>query len=192
MKHIQFLLAIVVGTALLSIATSASAQGQNTRPGCATVVRVEGQVEYNLGDGNWHPLVAGKVLAPGSTIRTLFNGHADVVLGREIEFPQAKPRPERIGQASDAQVTGFVDYRPSAEQNAIRLTPDTTVSIDKLFITDTGADSVSDTELNLTQGKIYCSVKKITGASQYLVKIPKGIAGVRGTKFSIDIFGTVV
>jgi len=190
MRHIKSLPAVFVGVTLLAFAATAMAQG--TKPGCATVVRVEGRVEYNLGDGNWHPLVAGKVLPPGSTVHTDFNGSADIVLGREIEFPQARPRPERIGQASDAQVTGYIDYRPSAEQNAIRLTPDTAVSIDKLFITDTGADSVSDTELNLTQGKIFCTVKKLTGASQYMVKIPKGIAGVRGTQFSIDVGGKVV
>ena len=189
MKHVKFLLAAFASMLMVSAATAAALE---TKPGCATVVRVEGQVDYNLGDGNWHPLVAGKALPPGSTIRTHFNGHTDIVLGREVEFPQAKSVPQRIGQAADAQVVGYVDYRPSAEQNVIRLTPDTTVSIDKLFITDTGADSVGDTELNLTQGKIFCSVKKLNGASQFLVKIPKGIAGVRGTKFSIDIFGTVV
>ncbi len=185
----NFLLAIFAGVALLAWVTTATAA--DTKSGCATVVRVEGQVEYNLGDGKWIPLVAGKALPPGSTVRTLFNGHADIVLGREIQFPQAKPRPDRIGEPSDSRVTGFADYRPSAEQNAIRMAPDTTVSVDKLFITDTGADSVSDTELNLTQGKIFCSVKKLTGASQYTVKIPKGIAGVRGTRFSIDVNGTV-
>ena len=190
MKHVQLFSAAILAVAPLTLSAKAATLG--TQPGCATIVRAVGQVEYNLGDGQWHPVVAGKVLPPGSTIRTLFNGHADVVLGREIQFPQAKPNPERIGQASDGQVTGFIDYRPSVEQNAIRLVPDTTVSIDKLFITDTGADSVSDTELNLTQGKIYCSVKKLSGASKYFVKIPQGIAGVRGTWFSIDVAGQVV
>jgi hypothetical protein len=43
----------------------------------------------------------------------------------------------------------------------------------------------------LQQGHIFASVKKLSGASQYLVKIPNGIAGVRGTKLSIDADGTV-
>jgi hypothetical protein len=50
-------------------------------------------------------------------------------------------------------------------------------------------DTVSDTELDLRQGRIYCSVKKLSGASQYLIKIPNGIAGVRGTLFIIDASG---
>jgi hypothetical protein len=86
-------------------------------------------------------------------------------------------------------VRGFVSYKPSAEQNAVRLTSDTMLAIDKLTVSDTGVDTVSDTELDLRQGRIYCSVKKLSGASQYLIKIPNGIAGVRGTLFVIDANG---
>ena len=86
---------------------------------------------------------------------------------------------------------GYVSYKPSAEQNAIRLTGDTVLAIDKLTVSDTGVDTVSDTELDLRQGRIYCSVKKFSGASQYLIKIPNGIAGVRGTLFVIDANGYV-
>jgi hypothetical protein len=68
--------------------------------------------------------------------------------------------------------------------------PETTLGIDKLTVTDTGADTVSDTELDLQRGKIFASVKKLNGASQYLIKLPSGIAGVRGTKFSICADGT--
>jgi hypothetical protein len=66
---------------------------------------------------------------------------------------------------------------------------DTMLAIDKLTVSDTGVDTVSDTELDLRQGRIYCSVKKLSGASQYLIKIPNGIAGVRGTLFYIDATG---
>ena len=86
---------------------------------------------------------------------------------------------------------GLIAYTPSAEQNVIRLTPGTTLAIDKLTTTDAGADTVSDTELNLEQGKIFASVKKLSATSQYLVKIPNGIAGVRGTKFSMSAEGGV-
>ena len=186
MRYAKFLFATFVGAVLALSVTVATAE---TKPGCATVVRVEGQVEYNLGDGKWHPVVPGAQLPSGSTIRSLFNGSADIVLGREIKWPQAKFRPEHIGHAADSQVAGHVDYTPSAEQNTIRLTPDSTVSIDKLFITSTGSDSVGDTELNLTQGKIFFSVKKLTAASQYLIEFPNGIAGVRGTHGAIDSKG---
>jgi hypothetical protein len=106
-------------------------------------------------------------------------------------MPQADPLPDRVSLASDSDVRGYVSYKPSAEQNAIRMTGDTMLAIDKLTVSDTGVDTVSDTELDLRQGRIYCSVKKLSGASQYLIKIPNGIAGVRGTLFVIDASGYV-
>jgi hypothetical protein len=188
MKKLQSLLTIAVYGALL---TAVSAVAQSAMQGYGTVVRADGVVSYSLGDNNWHPLQAGKYLPVGATIRTGHNGVVDVVLGKEIRLPQAVERPDRISFAPDAPVRGMINYKPSAQQNVIRVTPNTTISIDKLNITDTGADTVSDTELNLKEGKIFASVKKITGASQYLIKLPKGIAGVRGTLFSISADGTV-
>jgi hypothetical protein len=72
----------------------------------------------------------------------------------------------------------------------VRMTGDTMLAIDKLTVSDTGLDTVSDTELDLKQGRIFASVKKLSAASQYLIKIPNGIAGVRGTLFEIDASGS--
>jgi ferric-dicitrate binding protein FerR (iron transport regulator) len=110
-----------------------------------------------------------------------------VVLGKAVNLPQAKWAPQRIGMAVDSPVRGMVSYTPSAEQNVVRLTPNTALTIDRLTTTDTGADTVGDTELNLTKGAIYASVKKLSPAAQYIVKTPTGIAGVRGTQFSIAL-----
>ncbi len=190
MKSFRKTLAIMLCGVVFGVVLTATA-GTGIQQGWGTVVRVEGLVSYSLGDGNWLPLVAGKYLPPGSQIRTGETGVADVVLGKAIEMPQAKWQPEHVSLSADSPVRGLVSYKPSAEQNVIRLTPNTTLGIDKLTITDTGADTVSDTELDLKQGKIFASVKKLTGASQYSVKIPNGIAGVRGTLFSITAAGVV-
>jgi hypothetical protein len=195
MKSFQNLLGAVLCGAIIGLAASASAQ--DAEKGYATVVRVEGRASYTLGDGNWHPLVAGLRLAAGSQIRTGENGVVDVVLGRQIDLPQsqwlpeAKWRPEHISLAPDAPVRGMVTYKPAAEQNAVRLTQNTTLAFDKLNLTAAGTDVVSDTELDLKAGKIYASVKKFNALSQYTVKIPKGIAGVRGTLFSLTVDGAV-
>ena len=172
---------------VLSLAVSAFAQ--TIHPGVATIVRVAGQATYNLGDEKWHPLVAGKILAAGAVIKTGPDATVDMVLGKTITMPQASPVPNRISEASDDAVRGLVSYRPSVEQNTVRMTGDTVLAIDKLTVSDTGVDSVSDTELDLRQGAIYNSVKKLSGASQYLIKIPNGIAGVRGTLFYISATG---
>jgi hypothetical protein len=187
MMKIQVLLATALCGAMFTVVANASAQGNQS--GYATVVRVQGDASYSLGDDNWHPLVAGKYLPPGAVIRTGFNGVADVVLGKNIDLPQSAWTPDKIAFASDAPVRGMVGYKPSTEQNVVRLTPETTLGIDKLTVTDTGADTISDTELNLKKGKIFASVKKLSGASQYLIKLPSGVAGVRGTKFSLGADG---
>jgi len=189
MKHVQTLVVAAICGFVLMLVAGASAQ--SIKPGVATVVRIVGDARYSLGDGKWHPLVAGKILAAGAVIQTGHDATVDIILGKTILMPQADPLPDRVSLASDSDVRGYVSYKPSAEQNAVRMTGDTMLAIDKLTVSDTGVDTVSDTELDLRQGRIYCSVKKLSGASQYLIKIPNGIAGVRGTLFVIDASGYV-
>jgi hypothetical protein len=111
----------------------------------------------------------------------------DVILGKSIELPQAKWVPERVSLSVDSPVRGLASYKPSAEQNVIRLMPGSALVIDKLTTTSSDADTVSDTELDLKKGSIFASVKKLSPAAQYLVKTPTGIAGVRGTQFSMTL-----
>lgn len=185
MKKLSTLLGITLTGVLLSAGLSASAQP--AKPGYATVVRVKGPASYSLDGSQWTPVVAGKYLPPGASIRTGDDGVVDVVLGKAIELPQASWVPSRISEAVDAPVRGMITYKPSAEQNVVRVMANSELVIDKLTTTDTGADTVSDTELDLKKGSIYASVKKLSAASQYLVKTPTGIAGVRGTQFSITL-----
>ena len=189
MKHIQTLALAAICGFVLTLAAGAAAQ--SIQPGVVTAVRIVGEASYSLGDGKWHPLVVGKILTVGAVIQTGHDATVDIILGKKILMPQADPLPDRVSLAADSDVRGFVSYKPSAEQNAIRLMGDTMLAIDKLTVSDTGVDTVSDTELDLRQGRIYCSVKKLSGASQYLIKIPNGIAGVRGTLFVIDASGYV-
>jgi len=147
-----------------------------------------------LGDGVWHPLVAGKIVAAGAVIQTGHDATVDIILGKKILMPEANRLssrvsvavPDRLSLAWDEKVRDYISYRPFAEQNAVRMMGDTVLAIDKLTISDTGVDTVSDSELDLRQGGIYNSVKKLSGASQYIIKIPNGIAGVRGTMFYVN------
>ena len=194
MKKFQTLLAAVMCGVVLGLAVNASAQANQA--GFATAVRVEGIVSYSLGDDQWQPLVAGKILPVGAIIRTGHNGVTDLVLGKDIQLPlyaqQVSGQPDHPAPPQDAKVRGMASFAPpAAEQNVVRLTPDTTLAISKLNVIDTGADTVSDTELDLQKGKIFASVKKLNGASTYYIKLPSGIAGVRGTQFSVDVGGAV-
>lgn len=187
MKFVPALICAVVCSLVMMLAANAPAQ--DAKPGVATIVRIKGEASYSLGDNQWHPLVVGKILSAGAIISTAPDAMVDVVLGKEVAMPQARPVPNRISLAPDSQVSGLIDYQPSAEQNVIRLLGGTVLAIDKLTVTDTGVDTVSDTELNLQKGKVFASVKKLSAASQYFIKIPNGIAGVRGTLFGLGADG---
>ena len=56
---------------------------------------------------------------------------------------------------------------------------------------ETGADVVTETQLDLKAGRIFGSVKKMSAASKYEVKIPNGVAGIRGTIFEITAEGII-
>ena len=82
-------------------------------------------------------------------------------------------------------------YQPTAEQNALRIWENTLLGVDKLTSTRTGADVVTETQLDLKAGHITGSVKKMSAASKYEVKIPNGVAGIRGTIYDITVEGVV-
>jgi hypothetical protein len=190
MKNIQILFSAALCGLALVFTTAAFAQ--DLKQGAVTVVRVQGVASYTLESGptpNWIPLVAGKILMAGATIKTGPDSVVDLVLGKHVDMPQASSVPDRIGPAADSPVRGLVTFTPAAEQNTVRMTSGTTLKIDKLTTSDTGVDTVSDTELDLQKGRIFANVKKLSAASQYLVKIPTGIAGVRGTFFGLDANG---
>jgi hypothetical protein len=176
--------------AILSVSLVANADDFKT--GGATIARVQGPASYSVDGGHtWTPLVVGQILGAGASIQTRDNAIVDVVLARNVDMPQATTVPDRISLAPDANVRGLISYKPSVEQNMVRLSPNTILQIDKLTSSDTGADTVSDTELDLQKGHIFASVRKLSASSQYLVKIPNGIAGVRGTLFGLSADGTL-
>ncbi len=180
MKYIQTLITMAVGGAVLALGSSAGAQ--SVKSCVVTVVRIQGQARYSLGDNAWHPLVAGKILGSGAIIQSAANSTVDIVLsGDPVAMPQAAPSPDTIVLAPDPNVRGLVSYKPMVQQNVIRLFGDTVVAVDKLTVSDTGVDAVSDTELDLRAGGIFFNVKKMSATSQFIIKIPDGVAGIRGS-----------
>ena len=188
MKLFQAFVSALVGGFVLSLAVGAHAQ--STTPQYATVARIVGQARYSAGDNVWHPLIVGKILGPGDVVQTSVNSAVDMVLGDKITA-RIVPTPDKIGPAPDSNVRGLISYKASAAQNVIRLQSDTVLAIDKLSVENMGADTTSDTELDLRQGSIFGSVKKLSAASQYLIKTPNGIPGVRGTTFDLSATGAI-
>jgi hypothetical protein len=73
----------------------------------------------------------------------------------------------------------------------LRVTPATTLGLDKLLFEETGTDTVIETKLNLSNGRILGNVKKLAAASKYECKTPVNTVAIRGTEFRISANGVV-
>jgi len=159
--------------------------------GAAKVVRVKGPARFTTGNNVWQPVHVGDVLRAGTVVQTSTEegSYVDLVLG---DGNAAVPQPVTYRPGiPDSVASSTMSFRPSSEQNVVRVWANSAMGIDKLTAMQTGADTVSETQLDLKQGRITGNVKKMSAASKYEVKLPNGVAGVRGTLFDIQAIGIV-
>jgi hypothetical protein len=182
MKQTKMLVNWLVACAVaFAVVTSASAQGAKERSG--NVVRIKGSARYSTGNNVWQPLTVGTRLPAGSLVQTAKDSSVDIVL-TESGAVAGPPTAGGVG-------AGAGGNRPVAPQDIVRVSDDTVMAIDRLTTTDTGAEKVTETQLDLRSGKILGSVKKMSAASRFEIKIPNGVAGIRGTLFAISSDGVV-
>src|SRR5476651_1729252 len=174
MKYIKTLISTAVCGIVMALAISASAQTQ----GSATIVRMQGEARYSTGDNIWHPLEVGAVLRAGAIIQTAAGATVDIVLSEK------KSKTDSLGSGKGGSGSGS-SASPTVKQNIVRMWGDTVLAIDKLLYSQAGADAVSETQLDLRAGKIFGTVKKLSAASKYEIKTPTGIAGIRGTSYTM-------
>jgi len=189
MKQNRNLMNSMIGCALaLALVSTAAAQG--AMDGAAKVVRAKGPVRFTTGNNIWQPLHVGDVVRAGTVVQTSTEegSYVDLVLG---DGSAAVPQPVTYRPGIPDSMASHLTFRPSAEQNVVRIWANSALGIDKLTAMQTGADTVSETQLDLKQGRITGNVKKMSAASKYEVKLPNGLAGVRGTLFDIQAIGIV-
>lgn len=171
---------LACGFALSVFALACPLSAANSGQGSAKVLRIEGAARYSTGNNVWQTLHVGDSLKPGTLIQTAAHSQVDLVLVEQAGAMRAAAGTMKLKADSS---------KGAAQQDAIRMMENTLLAIDKLLITKTGADTVRETELDLRTGRIEGSVKKLTGASKYEVKIPNGVAGIRGTIYSVSASG---
>lgn len=88
----------------------------------------------------------------------------------------------RSGAVITTGTNSTVDLFLGPSAGVIRLAERSTLSLDSLRITETGADKKVEVELELPDGEMYFNVNKLSKASRYEIKMPSGVAGIRGTK----------
>ncbi len=178
----RFIHGLVACGIALAMVTALSAQ---TKDEVAKVVRVSGSARCTTGGGVWQPLHVGDLVKPGTVIQTdtQEGSYVDLVIGSGAGPVGAAPVPLAVAAAPSKG--GLVRYQPAKQQNALRVFENTVLGFDKLTATDTGADTVTETQLDLKAGHILGNVSKLNAASRYEIKLPNGVAGIRGTVFHI-------
>lgn len=175
----NWFIACVIGCAMITTATAESVKDRTGK-----VVRIKGAARYSTGNNVWQPLKVGTVLRSGNVVQTAAGSFVDIVINESASAPS--PR----GSAAAASPTPLRN-QPASAQDVVRVLEDSVLALDKLTAVQTGADKVTETQLDLRSGKIFGTVKKMSAASRFEVKIPNGVAGVRGTVYFISADGVI-
>jgi hypothetical protein len=184
MKQIQSVVSgLVVCGVVLAMTSSLSAQTAAQRE--ARVLKITGAARATSGNQQWRTLHAGDKLPAGTTIQTAAGSTVDLALDAG---GGSSPGTRAIARPTSGEVSS---YSSSTERDVVRISENSVMAIDKLTAMDTGAGEVTETQLDLQRGKIFGRVKKLAPASRYEVKIPNGVAGIRGTVYEISADGVV-
>jgi hypothetical protein len=187
MKRIQNLVSsLVVCGVAFSLVSSLVAQTPEMVT--AKVIRIKGSARFTSGNNVWQPLKVGAILKPGTVVQTGIDQgtYVDLVLG-EGSDGSVTPVVYNPSAATSASPSSGSSYAPKAEQNVVRITENSMMGIDKLTSMNTGADVVTETQLDLKAGRILGTVKKMSATSRYEIKLPNGVAGIRGSTYDVDI-----
>jgi len=93
------------------------------------------------------------------------------------------------GDVVKTGASSHADLQIGHRVGVVQVTPHSSLGIIDATVSDTTADQVSDTQLDLTSGAIYARVNKLSKASRYEIRTPRGVAGVRGTKLYLTANG---
>jgi len=171
---------------IFSLAFLMSAEAQTSKQRTGKVVRIKGAARYSTGNNVWQPLKVGSILKSGYIVQTAQDSYTDIVLNEEASVPAAPagiPSKAPAASSSSASPSPASAAARSVDQDVVRVLPDTVLSFDRLTAVETGGDRVTETELDLRTGAIFGAVKKQAAASRFEIKIPNGVAGIRGTYF---------
>jgi hypothetical protein len=187
MKRIRPLLSGLVACGI-AFAMVMSASADTAQQGMAKVVSIKGSARFmSSPNGNWQPLKTGMTLKTGAILQTAANSYIDLILNDS----HAKAT-SMGGSSSSAGGEGSgIAYQPKSQQDAVRVFENTVLGIDKLTIDQTGVDTITETQFDLKAGSVFGMVKKLSAGSKYEVKIPNGVAGIRGTVYYVTSTGIV-
>lgn len=197
-KTAQFARGILASAVALCTLMAAVRAGAETVPQVIQVLKVEGNAQYTTDAKNWQPLHKGDILQQGSVIRTAEKSLVDVIFTdkdssastKQVSLP-AYPSATASSGGAGGGGGGGSNKPEAASANVVRIFESTVLGVDKLMVDRNGVDETAETELDLRAGQIMGNVKKLSGTSHYEIKVPNGVAGIRGTGYLVSSSGKV-
>jgi hypothetical protein len=129
----------------------------------------------------WHSPLQAQALAGKGVVRAI-KGSANYSTDGVTFLPLKTGAVLPPGSVIKTAPASTVDVFLGSSAGIIRIEENSTLALDKLTLTDTGADTVVDVQLNLPEGTMLFNAGKLSAASKYEIKVPNGVAGIRGTK----------
>jgi hypothetical protein len=80
-----------------------------------------------------------------------------------------------------------VDLQVNGRTSTVRVTAGTTMTLKQMDTMGSIISPDTETQLDMANGLVVGSVKKISGDSTYRVSTPRGVAGIRGTDFAVQV-----
>jgi hypothetical protein len=139
----------------------------------------------------WTPCLEAQT-QPGKAIVRAVRGKATYSIAGSPAVPLKAGTILGTGTTIKTGPESSVDLFLGSSAGVVRVSESSTVAIDKLTLTDTGADTVVEVQLGLPEGGMLFNVNKLSAASKYEIKLPNGVAGIRGTKGRCNSSGYMV
>ena len=182
---------LMVGAVALAFTGLAQA-GEVTQ--VITVLKVSGSARYSVDNKTWQPLRNGDVLKQGAVVQTAEDSSVDLATSDSAVASGASP----VSAIYPGKAANFIggdglvaSLNVGPKPNVLHLFPSTVLSVDKLTKEGNGIDEVSETQLDLRAGRILGDVKKLSANSRYEIKTSTGVAGIRGTTYTVSSTGIV-
>ena len=93
------------------------------------------------------------------------------------------------GASLKTDAAGLVDLDLGDNGPGVRVSPDTTLELTTLQVTEGAGERMATTELGLPQGKIVAVVRKLSSSSKWEVKTPVSTCGIRGSRCAVTSRG---
>ncbi len=174
MKRIQTIAAYLVVLVLAGVSSLKSAEPGRVM-GKALVRSVSGKVTFINAHGETGDIKVNMELKPGTTITTGADAFAYLNVNGNLSTVRVAANTTLVLSEMSRVGSDIAFVGDSARGGGIGASQ----------MNHPRTDGDTETMLDLKSGEILGQVKKLTGNSQYEIKTPHGIAGVRGTDLDI-------